>query len=489
VSDLGSDPVSDAHAVSRRSDVERSPSDVLRLAVAGATTVVAVAIGHWFGSGVTGFIADLLDGLDQLPEWLVGIVVVSTQVLAVALLLVGGALVVVRRRWRLAATGAIGVGLALVLTALLTWAVPAPDDTVVDVAGWVPITFGSEVSTATVAIVVALTTALSPWIARPWRRAWWAAALGVALSHALTSPIAFDTPMAVLAGWTGGAAAVVALGAPSRRPTIDAVRTGLEAVGVEVAELHPAAVDARGSTPYLGRTVDGAGLFVKTLGADERSADLLFRAFRAVQPHDLHDERPFSSLRRAVEHEALLALAARQTGIRTPTLLGVARAEPNGFTLAYEAIAGSSLDRADADAMTDELLHAAWAQVAVLRRHRIAHRDLRLANLFLDDAADVWIIDFGFSELAVDDLLLDGDVAELVASSSTVVGAERAVDAAIAVLGPDAVASSAHRMAPPFLSGATRTALAGDRDACGRLRALVAGRGVAPAPAAPNQLS
>ena len=36
------------------------------------------------------------------------------------------------------------------------------------------------------------------------------------------------------------------------------------------------------------------------------------------------------------------------------------------------------------------------------------------------------MIDFGFSELAASDLLLANDVAELVASSSVVVGAERA---------------------------------------------------------------
>jgi len=400
--------------------------------------------------------------------------VVATQVLAVGLIVVGGAVVLWRRRWRLAATGAIGVGLSLPLAGLLTWAVPPPDDAVVDVAGWVPITVGSEVSTATVAIVVALTTGVAPWIARPWRRAWWVAALGVAVAHTLTSPIAFDTPVAVLAGCTSGAAAVVLLGAPSRRPTIASVRAGLDAVGLDVAELHPATVDARGSTPYLGHARDGVGLFVKTLGADERSADLLFRAFRAVQPHDLHDERPFSSLRRAVEHEALVALAARQAGVTTPTLLAVARAEPNGFTLAYEAVAGASLDGVDPTRVTDALLGAAWSQVAVLRRHRIAHRDLRLANLFLEDDGTVWLIDFGFSELAVDDPLLDGDVAELLASSSTVVGAERAVAAAVAVLGAEAVADSAHRLAPAYLSGATRTALARDRGACDRLRELVA---------------
>ena len=74
-----------------------------------------------------------------------------------------------------------------------------------------------------------------------------------------------------------------------------------------------------------------------------------------------------------------------------------------------------------------------WAQLALLRRHRIAHRDLRLANVFLADDGDAWIIDFGFSELAASDHLLATDLAELLASSATKVGAERAVAAGVAV--------------------------------------------------------
>ena len=51
-------------------------------------------------------------------------------------------------------------------------------------------------------------------------------------------------------------------------------------------------------------------------------------------------------------------------------------------------------------------------------------------------AADgrVWLIDFGFSELAASDLLLRNDLAELVASSSLKVGPERAVAAARAAV-------------------------------------------------------
>jgi undecaprenyl-diphosphatase len=257
-----------------------------------------------------------------------------------------------------------------------------------------------------------------------------------------------------------GAAAVVALGAPSRRPTASAVLAGLASVGLPLRELRRAGVDARGSTPYFGVSTSGDELFVKVLGEDERSADLLFRCYRRLQPRDLGDEKPFRTLRRAVEHEALVALAARDLSVRTPRLRAFARAEPNGYVLAYDKIAGRSLDRLDASEITDHLLAEAWDLIAQLRRRRIAHRDLRLANVVVADGGEVWLIDFGFSELAASDLLLATDVAELVASSSACVGAERAVAHAVATVDPGTLVQARERLRPWALSGATRAALA-----------------------------
>jgi undecaprenyl-diphosphatase len=225
-----------------------------------------------------------------------------------------------------------------------------------------------------------------------------------------------------------------------------------------VQQLEKAGVDARGSTPYFGVATDGTKLFVKALGDDERSADLLFRLYRGVQPREFGDERPFSSLRRGVEHEALVALAARSIGIRTPRLIAFAGAAPNGYVLAYEAIAGRSLDRVDPAEVTDAVLDRIWELVGELRRHRIAHRDLRLANVFLDDDGDAWLIDFGFSELAASDLLLATDVAELLASSCVYVGPDRAVARAAAVVEPDGLRAAGDRLNLWGLSGATRTA-------------------------------
>ena len=219
-------------------------------------------------------------------------------------------------------------------------------------------------------------------------------------------------------------------------PTPAAIESSLRGAGLPLAAVEPAAVDARGSTPYFGTLHDGSHIFAKVLGADERSADLLFRAYRYARFKNVGDERPFSSLRRAIEHEALVSLLARDVGVRTPRLRAVAEVGTDSYLLTYDLINGRSLDRLEDSDVGDELLERVWAQVALLRRHRIAHRDLRRANLFVDTDGEPWVIDFGFSEVAVSDALLDADVAQLLAALAIKVGADRAVNSAIAVLGP-----------------------------------------------------
>jgi undecaprenyl-diphosphatase len=269
----------------------------------------------------------------------------------------------------------------------------------------------------------------------------------------------FDSTKAALIGWTVGSAVLVIFGSPTRRPSVDSIKAGLALSGLDLESLKAANVDARGSTPYFGAAADGTRYFVKALGVDQRSADLLFRLYRWVQRKDLGDERPFSSLRRAVEHEAFVALAARDLGVLTPRVAAFATAEPNAYVLAYEAVEGQSLDGVPPEDVTDDVLGQVWANLAHLRRFRIAHRDLRLANLFLGADGRIWMIDFGFSEIAASDRLLANDVAELVASSSAVVGAERATAHAVASVDPATLAAARERLHLWSLSGASRTAL------------------------------
>ena len=424
--------------------------------------MLVVLLVEWlFGDTLVAFASDVLRGLDAVPQWTIDATVIGTRVLGVVML--GGLLAwtLYRRRWRMLVTVAVAGALAVVLVGWLDSLVGTDRgrDLVELDADLGPVTTEGFVSTAGIAAVAAILAAAAPWLGRRWRRAGWALTVGLVVTAFVHAPVSFDSVLAVVVGWFCGAAVLLASGAPSRRPTRQAVMDGLAAVGLPLTRLEQAGVDARGSTPYFGVGADGSKLFVKALGIDERSADLLFRVYRALQPHNFGDERPFNSLRRTVEHEAFVALNASALGVRTPVLRALATAEPNAYVLAYDAIDGKSLDRLDPSDVSDDVLAAVWGLVGQLRGRRIAHRDLRLANIFLDDRGRAWLIDFGFSEVAASDLLLASDVAELLASSSVCVGPERAVAAAAQTVERETLAQALDRLHRWGLSGATRTAL------------------------------
>ena len=129
--------------------------------------------------------------------------------------------------------------------------------------------------------------------------------------------------------------------------------------------------------------------------------------------------------------------------------------------LVHEGLTASGLDAADPVRLTDAVLADLWAQVATLHRARLAHRDLRLANVMVDGAGRPWLVDFGFAEAAASDRALRRDIAEMLASQATTVPPERAVDAAIDEVGAEQVAAALPYLATAGLASATRTALKG----------------------------
>jgi undecaprenyl-diphosphatase len=452
----------------------RSPADVLR-AIVAAVVFAALLLLQWlFGDSLVGFAHDLLRGLDAVPTWIITVGAVALRVLGVVFLGGGFVAAVIRHRWRLllsaAVAAAAGAGLFLLVDSFAPTAASSVAPIHESVGPFTDRTFPTAVG---LAIITAIVAATAPWLGRNMRRAGWTFVWGLVVARFLLSPIAFDTSTAAAAGWFAGSLVVAVLGAPSRRPTGRSIANGLARVGVPIARLQQASLDARGSTPYFATSAAGDALFVKALGLDERSADLMFRLYRRLVPRDFGDEKAFSSLRRTVEHEALVAMAARGIGVTTPRLVAFSSAEPNGFVLAYEAIDGRSLDRVAPEEVTDEVLAGIWQQVVLLRTHRIAHRDLRLANVFLAADGRAWIIDFGFSELAASDLLLSTDLAELLASSALQVGVDRAVAHGVDAVGADALSAAAPRLHPSTLSGATRSAYKSAPDRLAELRSRV----------------
>jgi serine/threonine protein kinase len=115
--------------------------------------------------------------------------------------------------------------------------------------------------------------------------------------------------------------------------------------------------------------------------------------------------------------------------VRTPELVAISALPDGSGVLVTRLIHGESLGQSG-HALGDDQLKDTWEQVARLHAARIAHRDLRRANIVIDDDGRPWIVDFGFAEAAASDRLLAQDAAELLVSLALVVGVGRAVASA-----------------------------------------------------------
>lgn len=446
--------------VTRRYD--RSPQDVLRTVTFAVISATLLALTIGLEDAVIGVEEDIVELFGFVSPSIERVLHGGIEIVA---LLIGIGVYLtplITRRYRLFLYILLASLTSMLLMSGAQWIVDREASTVVvnELANRAGIIGGTASGSVGLAQASAVFIVLAPFVTRRWRRAGAVTIAVMLMIRVLVAPrLPAEVFLALPIGALCGSVILFALGRPDRHPTINAIRAALVAAGLSTSEVHAAKVDARGSTPYFGTLVDGTGVFVKVLGSEERAADLLFRAYRFLRFKNVGDDRPFSSLRRTIEHEALVALIARDVGVRTPRLRGVVDVGGDSMLLAYEMIGGDSLDGVPGESVTDELMRSTWEQIAVLRQHRIAHRDLRRANVFVEHDGTPWMIDFGFSEVAVDQTILDADVAQMLSSLAVVVGAGRAVRAAIDVLGADAVGEALSRLQSKALSGATQTAL------------------------------
>lgn len=447
----------------------RSPVDVLRVLVGAVVVVLGVGVANVADSALLGLSEDGRTAMDSLPDWtndVAGTALASLTIAAVVAA-VTSALVTMRFRRLALMVGAFAIGAlaSVALGEVLLRVVDGDVRRAFDTDGLLlrydrngTVHPGDPLLAGAVAMLGVAASHLSMHTVKR---------LGIGLLlYGLVSALTAHVPaLGLLSDFGIGLAVSSALlliaGRHDLAPDRAELTAGLSSIGIEVVSLEHLDVDARGSAPWIGVTTAGERVFVKALGRDERSADLMFRIYRWMRLRKSGDHRPFVSLQRAVEHEALVALQAAALRIRTPRILGVADAGVDGMLLAYEAVEGASADQHEE--LDDEALVEIWAMVSALHGHRIAHRDLRLANIFIDAGGSPMLIDFGFSELAASDQLLGTDVAELLASTAAVVGAERAVAAAHRATQLSELERALPWLQPSALSTATREAIGGEK--------------------------
>ncbi|MFE9397306.1 YbhN family protein [Streptomyces flavidovirens] len=444
------------------------PSDLVRLLVGVLGIICVLAIAAFAHGTASGLEQDISKGTGQTPDVFIKL---AGLISSIAVLILPVAFAIERLIKRDGLRIADGV-----LAAVLAHGVALATDLWVSEAA--PATIREALTQATangeltdpvhgyLAPVIAYMTAVGMARRPRWRVALWAVLLlnsFAVLVGRQTTP--FSIIVTVLIGWTVAYGTLYAVGSPNVRPTGQTLLAGLRHVGfrpvtaMRAEDVPDSAEQGDRGRRYLVTLEDGPPLDVTVVDREQQAQGFFYRVWRQVTLRGITQRRSIQSLRQALEQEALLAYAAIAAGANAPKLIATSELGPDAVMLVYQHLGGRSLDSLPDEEITDELLRGAWRQVKALQSRRIAHRRLVGDAILVDRSGRVILTDLRGGEIAAGDVVLRMDVAQLLTTLGLRAGAERAVAAAVEVLGPDAVADSLPLLQPIALSRSTRATL------------------------------
>ncbi|MCP9273172.1 lysylphosphatidylglycerol synthase transmembrane domain-containing protein [Mycolicibacterium arenosum] len=291
-----------------------------------------------------------------------------------------------------------------------------------------------------IAMLAAVLTVSGPWAPRRYRRWWWGLLLAFVPIHLVVSAVVPARSLLGLSvGWFVGALVVLVVGTPALEvPLAGAVRA-LGRRGVDVTALHverPA-----GPGPLVLSATRGestAAAVVELYGPNQRSGGALRQIWQYVRLRN-DETAPFqASMRRAVEHRALMAIAIHDLDLANTTTIAVAGLD-RGWTLyAHTAPRGTPLSE-------DDPVDVPWKSLRELHDHVISHGDLRAKEITLDDGR-ARFGGFGNAEYGALDTRLQSDIAQLLVTTTSLYGPRPAVTAAIEAFGRDTVLTASGRL-------------------------------------------
>ena len=445
------------------------PSDLMRLLIGVLAVVLLLAIAAFAHGTTSGLEQDINKGTGQAPDLLIKIAGLASSI---AILLVPVAFAIERLIMRdglriadgvLAAVLAHGVTLATDL-----WVAKAAPGSIQE-ALTQPSPGDIHALTDPVhgylAPVIAYMTAVGMSRRPRWRAVLWIVLMLDAFSMLVTGyTTPFSIILTVLIGWTVAYGTLYAVGSPNVRPTGLTLMAGLRTVGfhpVSAAreEYSDTAEAGDRGRRYFVTLEDGPPLDVTVVDREQQAQGFFYRAWRNLALRGFATRSSLPSLRQALEQEALLAYAAIAAGANAPKLIATSELGPDAVILVYEHTGGRTLDSLADEEITDDLLRDTWLQVQALQSRRIAHRRLVGDAILVDRSGTVILTDLRVGEIAAGELLLRMDISQLLVTLGLRVGAERAVAAALSVLGPDAVADCLPMLQPIALSRSTRATL------------------------------
>ncbi len=425
----------------------RRLSDWIRLVI--SLGLIALLVWHHdHPSQALQNVTTLINGLPNYLDSLFRLVFTLGALWAVGLVAVAA---IVARRWRLARD--------LLVAGVFTWMIARVMGQIVEVNQSLVksldiVTRFNDNSPSfpavRVAIVVAVIAVASPYVSRPARQLGRVLMVLMFFAAIYLGTAAADGALAaVLIGFAIAAIVHLIFGSPGGRPTTRQVKAALVELGIEVDSVELRPVQPSHGTVMVAKRGDEE-LTVRVLGRDESDAQFLSKAWRWLAYKDGGPELHLTR-REDVEAEAYATLLAERAQVRVPYVEIAGSAGPGAALIVLRNPVGPRLADVPAEQVTDDVLHALWQQVDAMHTAHVAHGRCNLHHVVLTDDGPA-IVTFDHASGMAPPHRINADIAELLTSSALTVGNERAVGAAIGVVGADSVTASLALLQPAALS-------------------------------------
>src|SRR5246500_4934492 len=240
-----------------------------------------------------------------------------------------------------------------------------------------------------IAMLAAVLTVSGPWLPARWRHWWWALLLAFVPIHLFISAMVPARSLLGLAvGWFVGALVVLVVGTPALEVPLDGAVRAMAKRGCRVSRLQvlrpagpgPLVLSATSMDPDPANG-DFHQALVEMYGPHQRSGGALIQLWQKLRLRARETAPLVTSMRRTVEHRALMAIAVGDLGIANTSPIAVASLDRGWMLYAYQPIRGVPLDQC----ATNTPVALAWESLRVLNDNQISHGDLRSSEITIDD--------------------------------------------------------------------------------------------------------
>ena len=327
------------------------------------------------------------------------------------------------------------------------------------------------------ALATAVIATTGPHLGRPIRRIGrWVIGLGAVagIATGIALPLGIVAGLAI--GYGAAALTHLAFGSPGGRPSLSQVAAALRELGIEATDLRQSELGARGVALVEATSTEGTPLVVKVYGRDAWDGQLLTSTWSYLWYRDEAPTLPFSR-RQQVEHEAFVTLLAERAGVHVLPVIAAGVVGTRDGVLVVEA-EGRPLATLATDEVTDDLLRDLWSLVVRMHEVGIAHGGLDADRLVVAPDGSARIGGFQAATASAAPQSIGADRAQLLVTTSLLVGDERAVAAATDAIGTEGLSELLPFVQPAALSRSTRRSLKDakhDLEALGQKAAAAAG--------------